>query len=136
MKYLSVLIVDQSLDHKGIIANASFVLGLTVGRHQPQETFGPDVTDGDGSTHKHLTNIAHFVRKAGQGKLKTLRSEFIGIENVTIVDYPEDAAPSDYAHYQENLSKHKGEEITYRAIHFYGPEEILLPKTKNLSSLG
>ena len=135
MKYLSVLIIDQSLDHKGIISNASFVLGLTVGRHLPEETFGPDVTDGDSSVHKYLTNIAHFVRKGGQGKLKALRAEFMDVESVTIVDYPEDAAPSDYAHYQESLGKHKGEEITYRAIHFYGPEEILLPRTKNLSSL-
>ena len=38
MQKTSVLIVDQSIDHKGIIANASFVLGLTAGREMESET--------------------------------------------------------------------------------------------------
>ena len=93
------------------------------------------MTDGDGTPHSSLTNLAHFVRKAGQAKIRTLRSEFINNPNVNIVDYTDDAAPSDYVSYTESLGQHKGEEIVYRAIHFFGPEEILLPRTKNLSSL-
>ncbi len=134
MKNISVLIVNEKLDHKGIISNTSFVLGLTAGRELAQETFGSDVVDGDTSTHKYLTNIGHFVRKAGQNKIRTLRKEFLD-QNILVVDYTDDAAPSDYAAYQSAIKNHKGEEIIYRAIWVYGPEEIVTPKTKNLSSL-
>ena len=115
------------------MTNAAFVLGLTAGRLLSGDTFGPDVTDGDGSIHKHLTNIGHFVREAGQSKLQSLRSEFMQIEGATVVDYTEDAAPANYDEYASNLAGHKGEQILYRAIWVYGPAEIVLPKTKNLS---
>ncbi len=85
MKNISVLIVSEKLDHKGIISNVSFVLGLTAGRELAQETFGKDVVDGDNSTHTYLTNIGHFVRRAGQNKIKTLRKEFIDL-NIKVVD--------------------------------------------------
>ena len=133
MQITSVLVVAKGLDHKGILANTGFVLGLTSGRLLPENTFGPDVTDGDGSKHRFLTNIGHYVREAGQSKLQTLRKEFADHPDVTVVDYTDDAAPADYKTYEENLAKHKGEEIVYRAIHIFGPEEIVVPKTKNLS---
>lgn len=135
MKFISVLVVDQSIENKGILTNAGFVLGLSAGRYLPADTFGSDVVDGDGSTHGALTNIAHFVRKSGQSKLRTLRAEFINHPDVKIIDYTEDAAPSNYETYAANIATHKGDEITYRAVHFFGPEEVLIPKTKNLSSL-
>jgi hypothetical protein len=131
----SVLIIAKGVDHKGILANCSFVLGLTAGRLLPNESFGPDVIDGDRTNHKFLTNISHYVREAGQSKLKTLRSEFIQNPDVIVVDYTEDAAPADYATYTASLGTHKGEEIMYRAIHVYGPTEYVVSKTKNLSML-
>ena len=134
-EYLSVLIVDQSIDDKGILTNAGFVLGLTAGRELPNDTFGKEVIDGDGSSHKFLTKIGHFVRKASQNKMRELRSKLINLENVKIVDYTEDAAPADYEEYSNNLKAHKGEEIKYRALYLYGPKEIILPLTKNLSRL-
>lgn len=134
MKNISVLIVNEKLDHKGIISNTSFVIGLTAGRELAKETFGIDVVDGDGSTHKCLTNIGHFVRKAGQNKIRTLRKEFLD-QGIVVVDYTEDAAPADYQSYTESIKSHKGEEIIYRAIWIYGSENIVFPKTKNLSSL-
>ncbi len=134
MKNISVLIVNEKIDHKGILANTSFVLGLTAGRELPPETFGANVVDGDGSTHTYLTNIGHYVRKAGQSKIKTIRKEFLDA-GIIVVDYTDDAAPADYAAYEESIKSHKSEEIIYRAIWVYGPEDVVLPKTKNLSSL-
>jgi hypothetical protein len=131
----SVLIIAKGVDHKGILANCSFVLGLTAGRLLPEGTFGADVIDGENSTHKYLTNISHYVREAGQSKIRTLRSELIQIPDVTIVDYTEDAAPADYTTYAKSLGSHSGEEIVYRAIHIYGPMDIVVSKTKNLSML-
>ena len=133
--YISVLIVDQSITDKGILANASFVLGLSAGRKLPEETFGYDVTDGDGTTHAYLTKIGHYIRKAGQNKMHELRARLIVEKSITIVDYTEDAAPADYLEYARNLATHKGEDITYRALSVYGPKDILLPLTKNLSKL-
>ncbi len=135
MNKASVLIIAKGVDHKGILANCAFVLGLTVGKLLPTETFGQDVIDGDGTNHKFLTNISHYVRESGQSKLRTLRAEFIQNSEVVVVDYTEDAAPADYSKYAESLAKHKGEEIIYRAIHVYGPAEYIISKTKNLSML-
>ncbi len=135
MKIASVLIISKGLEHKGLLANTGFVLGLTAGRLLPAETFGSDVVDGDNSTHRFLTNIGHYVREAGQSKLQSLRAELIQNPEVTIIDYTEDAAPSDYQEYAQSLARHKGEQIIYRAIHIFGPEEIVIPKTKNLSML-
>lgn len=134
-KFISVLIVDQAIDSKGVVANVAFVLGLTAGRGLPAETFGPDVVDGDGVTHQHLTRIGHIVRKAGQTKLRSLRQELGGKPGVLLVDYTEDAAPADYAEYAETLAKHSGEELKYRALHVYGPEDIIGPLTRTLSRL-
>ncbi len=134
-RFVSVLIVDQSIESAGIIANTSLVLGLTAGRELPPETFGPKVTDGEGSPHEYLTSIGHHVRKAGQSKLRSLRQQFLSLPSITVVDYTEDAAPSDYSEYARNLASHTGEEIRYRAIYVYGPEESVVPVTKNLSRL-
>ena len=133
--YISVLIVDQSIDDKGILANAGFVLGLTAGKELPAETFAYDVKDGDGSIHKYLTQIGHFVRKAGQSKIRELRRKSEEIQGAITIDYTEDAAPANYDEYAKNLAMHKGEEIRYRALYIYGPRDIILPLTKNLSKL-
>lgn len=134
-EFISVLIVDQSQENKGILTNAGFVLGLTAGRELPANTFGSDVVDGESSTHKYLTSIAHFVRKAGQSKLRDLRQKFMANSSITVVDYTEDAAPSDYTEYVKTLASHKSEDIYYRALYVYGPKDVVLPLTKNLSSL-
>lgn len=134
MTKVSVLIVSEGIDHKGIIANASFVVGLTAGKLIAPETFSGDVVDGDGSKHTYLTNIAHMVRRAGQNKMRTLRKDFMDAGCV-VVDYTDAAAPSDYATYEKTIAELKGEQITYRAFWVYGDEEIVVPKTKNLSSL-
>ena len=134
-KFVSVLIVDQAIEAKGVLANAAFVLGLTAGRELAQETFGPDVVDGEGTTHRSLTRIGHFVRKAGQNKMRNLRKEFAKDPRVLVIDYAEDAAPADYDTYSRDLSQHSGEQIKYRALYAYGPADIVVPLTKNLSHL-
>lgn len=135
MNCVSVLIVDKGIKSYGVLTNAAFVLGLTAGRVFPDEKFGPDVVDGDGSTHKYLTIMSHYVRRAGQSKLRALRREFIKDPRVLVIDYTEDAATSDYHEYTRNLANHSDHEIQYRAIYTYGPEEIIVPRTKNLSRL-
>ncbi|MDP2932533.1 MAG: DUF2000 domain-containing protein [bacterium] len=132
---VSVLIVNEQIPEVGILVNAGFVLGLTVGRLLPQDTFGPDVTDGDGEKHTFLTRIGHYVRKASPNKLVALRQKFATTQGVVLVDYTEDAAPADYEAYTTSLGAHRGPEISYRAIYVYGPEEIIVPLTKNLSRL-
>ncbi len=134
-EFVSVLIVDQVREDKGIIANASFVLGLTAGRMLSDSTFGHDMVDGEGSHHAYLTNIGHMVRKAGQNKMRELRKKFFEAGIVKVIDYTEDAAPADYATYASALASHKGEEITYRALYVYGPATLIIPLTKNLSRL-
>ncbi len=132
---LSVLIVDQTLVHKGVMSNAAFVLGLSAGRAMPDSYFGYAVKDGSGNEHRPLTNIGHFVRKAGQAKLRTLRDELAAMPGVVVHDYPEEAAPSDYSEYSKNMSTRAPGDITYRAIHIFGPAEAVAPRTKNLSRL-
>ncbi len=134
-KSISVLIASKAVTEPGILMNTALVVGLTVGRELPESTFGPDAVDGDGSAHRSLTNIAHFVLKASPSKLRSLRAKFMTMPDVSIVDYTDDAAPSDYATYEETLKSHSGDGIVYRAIHVYGPEDVVVPLTKNLSRL-
>lgn len=134
-KFVSVLVVDQAIESKGILANAALVLGLTAGRGLPQSTFGSDVVDGEGAIHRYLTNIGHVVRKAGQSKMRSIRTALVKSLDVLLVDYTEDAAPVDYNSYSRSLVGHSGEDIKYRAIYIYGPEESVMPLTKNLSRL-
>jgi len=133
--FVSVLVVDQNLIHLGILANAALVLGLTAGRELPESTFGHDVVDGEGSTHKYLTKIGHMVRKAGQSKIKTLRDTLGEEADVRIIDYTDDAAPADYEEYARNIGSHTKEQLNYRAIHIFGPHAKVNPLTKNLSRL-
>ena len=135
MDSVSILIVDKGQDLLGVVANASFVLGLTAGRSIGDETFGHEVVDGDGKRHKRLTSIGHYVRKAGPSKLRAIRDEFADHPDVEVVDYPEAAAPADYNAYEQALASQAGDQITYRAVHLYGPADVLVPKTKNLSKL-
>ncbi len=132
---VSLLIVNKSIAEPGIIVNAAFVLGLTVGRHLPDETFGRAVIDGDGGRHESLTSIGHIVRKATSAKLRTLWNTFSADPDVSVVDYTEAAAPADYSAYTMALESIAGDEISFRAIHVYGPDEKIVPLTKNLSSL-
>lgn len=133
MENVSLLILNKSFDEKGLLANVGFVLGLSAGRELPAETFGSEVVDGDGKNHKALTNIGHYVRKAGGEKLANLRNTFADMSNVLVIDYTEDAAPADYNEYAKTLGKHKGNQIVYRAVYVYGPADKIIPLTKSLS---
>ena len=135
MAHISVLLVARNIKEAGVLANAALVIGLTAGHLLPEDTFGPDVVDGDGKKHTYLTKIAHFVRKAGPSKLRSLRDTFAEMPDVQVVDYTEDAAPSDYDIYRQDLARHSGAEIVYRAVYIYGPEERIVPLTRNLSRL-
>lgn len=130
----SVVVVNEKLD-RGQQANVAFVLGLTVGRLLPEETFGGDVMDGDGATHRYLTRIGHTVRKANPNKLATLRNAFATTPEVVVVDYTKDAVPPVYEEYEAGLRSHSGDAIVYYGIAVYGPEELVISKTKNLSIL-
>jgi hypothetical protein len=134
-RFVSVLIVNQAIESKGILANVALVLGLTAGRELPQSTFGSDVLDGEGAIHRYLTNIGHVVRKAGHNKMRTIRTALVKSPDVLLVHYTEDAAPVDYNSYSRSLVGHSGEDIKYRAIYIYGPGESVMPLTKNLSRL-
>ena len=132
---VSVLIVNKAVQDLGVIVNASFVVGLTAGRLLPAETFGSDVVDGRGTRHVFLTRIGHVVRKAGSQKLRRVRDELVASPGVVVVDYPEHAAPSDYAQYTAALEQDQGEEIVYRALHVWGPRAVVDRITGNLSRL-
>ncbi len=134
-KYISVLVVDQAINSVGVLANVALVLGLTAGRELPEETFGSNVVDADGTAHLYLTKIGHVVRKAGQRKIKSLREVLTGNPGVLMVDYTEDAAPADYSEYSESLARHSGGEVSYRGLYIYGPDEVVGPLTRNLSRL-
>jgi len=127
--------VNQAITHVGIIANATFVLGLSIGREMNASEFGDAVIDGSGSLHHALTNMKHIVRKAGDTKIKTLRAQLLAQPGVTVIDYTEAASTSDYDEYVRTLENQKSDEIIYRAIHILGPQEIVEPLTKNLSRL-
>jgi hypothetical protein len=134
-RLIGVLLVDQSITSAGIEQNLGLVLGLSAGRKMLCEHFGPDVSDADGRTHPQLTNSPHFVRKCSANKLRELRDVFASHPELIVVDYTEAAATSDYAAYAKALSEQAGDQVVYRAVFAFGPEQLLTPLTKNLSRL-
>jgi Protein of unknown function (DUF2000) len=138
-KKIGVLIVNQAVTSAGVENNAALVLGLTAGRLMPDDTFGGDVVDGDGARHVYLTRTAHFVRKCSPSKLRTLRQQLVQHAEqhpeLIVVDYTEAAGPSSYEAYEATLAAQKGEQVEYRAVYAFGPEDVLVPLTKNLSRL-
>jgi hypothetical protein len=135
MHETSVLIINQGLAEPGTVANVAFVVGLTAGRLLPPHTFGGDVADADGRLHRHLTRLPHFVRRAGESKLRALHAAFSAMPEVVVVDYSDDARTSEYEKYAAALATRRTEAVVYRALHVFGPSHLLLPLTKNLSRL-
>jgi hypothetical protein len=137
--WLSVLVVDESIVDLGILANAAFVMGLTMGRHLPLDTFGPDVKDANGVEYAALTALPHHVRKASKGQLRTLHTRAIAAKkeniHVLVVAYPLQAATSSYLQYTADMALSPTQEMQYRAVHVAGPNEVVRTWTKNLSRL-
>lgn len=75
------------------------------------------------------------LRKTGRAVIVCAKGRGVKKPEVTLVDYVEDAAPADYDEYARNLRGRAGDEISYRALYVYGPEEVVLPLIRNLSRL-
>ena len=84
-----VMVIDESLP-RGLIANTAAILGITLGKNNP-EVVGADVVDQDGGAH---AGIIEFPVSILQGSAETIRkireklrqTEF---QDVTAVDFSE-----------------------------------------------
>ena len=66
---------------------------------------------------------------------ETLNQEILENPLLDVDGQQEDAATADYREYARSLSERSGDDIRYRALYIYGPEDIVGPLTKNLSWL-
>ncbi|OZG74528.1 hypothetical protein BTA51_05880 [Hahella sp. CCB-MM4] len=129
------IVVDQSLP-VGLMANATAVLSLTLGKLKP-ELIGTDMTDGAGLPHIGITKMAMPVLKGTGELLNQLRAAIREHEpELLVVDLTSDTLNTrSNQEYQERLSETLPEEIEYLGIALYGSKKLVNRYTGNLGLL-
>ena len=82
-----VMVIDSELP-AGVIANASAILGMTLGKRFPEQV-GNDVTDASEKTHLGIITVPVPILKGSREMLKELRENLDKTEfnDLTVVDF-------------------------------------------------
>ena len=121
-----VMVIDGGLP-TGVIANTAGILGVTLGKRQP-ETVGPDVTDKGGRLHLGIVALPVPILRSDAEQLKALRErlyqpEFAG---VTVVDFSDVAQGCRvYEEYIERAAAVESGEMTYLGLALCGPKKLV-----------
>ncbi|QJB42433.1 DUF2000 domain-containing protein [Chitinophaga oryzae] len=129
-----VLIID-STQPTGIIANTSSVLSITLGQ-QLGNIIGQDVYDKQGEKHLGITQMPIPILGASPEKIKEIRRHFLSllIEDIVIVDFSDIAQKSrTYDHYENIMRTTTENDIRYIGIAVYGDKKVINKATGNLS---
>ncbi|MBP1765416.1 MAG: hypothetical protein H6Q65_2474, partial [Firmicutes bacterium] len=111
------MIINKDLP-VGLIANASAVLGISLGRLFP-EIVGADIMDATGSMHTGITAKTIPILGASLDQVKSIRDKLFteAYEDVVVVDFSEIAQKClDYENYTTLLSNVERSEIYYLGI--------------------
>lgn len=97
------MIIDSELPI-GIVANTSAILGITLGKHIPEQV-GADVMDASGQNHLGIITIPVTILRGDKAILKDLRDHLYGTEfsDLIIADFS-DVAQGCYT-YSEYIAK-------------------------------
>ncbi|QJB35910.1 DUF2000 domain-containing protein [Chitinophaga oryzae] len=129
-----VLIID-STQPTGIIANTSSVLSITLGQ-QLGNIIGQDVYDKQGEKHLGITQMPIPILGASPEKIKEIRRHLLSllIEDIVIVDFSDIAQKSKtYDHYENIMRTTTENDIRYIGIAVYGDKKVINKATGNLS---
>lgn len=116
-----VMVLDSELPI-GLIANASAILGITLGKHIPEQV-GDDVIDATNKTHLGIITIPVAMLKGDKSILKNLRERLYSPEfgDLTVVDFSDVAQSCNvYSEYVSKAASVPEQEHTYLGIAIYG----------------
>lgn len=119
-----VIVINRSLP-LGVIANASAVLAMSIGRKYP-EIVGADALDKDGRVHLGITTKNIPILGLDAAALKTLREKLYELPpgEIDVVDFTVTALRGrDYAAYQKALSSLRSSELEYVGAALIGEEK-------------
>lgn len=131
-----VLVMDEALP-VGIIANAAGIMGVTLGKHIPEEV-GPDVLDKSGNEHLGIIQIPIPILKASKEKLKLIREQLYqpDFSDLIAVDFSDVAQSCNtYADYIEKASSVEENQMTYLGIGICGTGKLVNKLTGSLPLL-
>lgn len=116
-----VMVIDAELP-LGLIANTSAVLGMTLGKHLPDQV-GPDVIDGSQQIHLGITTVPFSMLRGDKELLKELRERLYGEEfsDLLVVDFSEVAQSCNtYSEYTAKAEATSAQDYTYFGLAIYG----------------
>lgn len=119
-----VMVIDSELPI-GIIANASAILGITLGKHIPEQV-GNDILDATGKTHLGIITIPVAMLKGDKNILRDLRQRLYTSEfsDLVVVDFSDVAQSCNvYSEYISKAASVPEQEHTYLEIAIYGSKK-------------
>lgn len=131
-----VIVVDGNLP-RGIIANTSAILGISLGKRFP-EAVGRDVSDKSDSVHSGIIEFPVPVLSGTSEQLKELRQKVCGKDfaDVAAVDFSDIAQScKTYDEFAEKLSKTEENSLRYFGIGLCGGAKKVNRLTGNLPLL-
>lgn len=131
-----VMIIDSELP-VGVIANTSAILGVTLGKHFPEQV-GEDVADATGKMHLGIITIPIAILKESKESLKKLREQLYGPEygDLVVVDFSDVAQGCNiYSEYVAKAASVPEEDHTYMGIAIFGDKKKVNSLTGALSLL-
>ena len=119
-----VMMIDSELPI-GVIANTSAILGVTLGKHIPQQV-GENVVDGTDKMHLGIITIPIAMLKGDKAGLKELRGRLYDPEfqDLVVVDFSDVAQGYNvYSAYVAKAATVPEQEHTYLGVAIYGDKK-------------
>lgn len=119
-----VMIIDSELPI-GVIANTSAILGVTLGKHIPEQV-GENVTDAACKTHLGIITIPIVMLKGSKDILKNLRERLYAPEfnDLVAADFSDVAQCCNvYSEYIAKAASMPEQEYNYFGISIYGEKK-------------
>lgn len=119
-----VMVIDSALPI-GVMANTSAILGITLGKHIPDQV-GDDVVDATGKTHLGIITIPVAMLKGDKEILKDLRERLYDTEfgDLVVVDFSDVAQCCNvYSEYIVKAASVPENEHTYLGVAIYGDKK-------------
>ncbi len=116
-----VMIINSGLP-MGIMANTSAILGITLGKHIPEQ-IGIDVTDASQQPHLGIITIPVTMLRGDTAILQDLRERLYGPEfaDLIVVDFSDVAQScNQYSDYIAKVSTTEEQDHHYYGISIYG----------------
>lgn len=119
-----VMVIDSKLP-AGIVANTAAILGITLGKHIPEQV-GENVTDASGQVHLGIIKIPVTMLHGDKGVLNDLRKRLFGPEfnDLTVVDFSDIAQSCNvYSDYIDKAALTSEQDHTYFGVAIYGTKK-------------